>query len=211
MQMPVSVLRSLDAASAVLDPTRLRILAGMREPTSAAAVARTLGLPRQRVGYHVRALERQGLLRPVGERRRRGTHERLLQATARSYAVSPEALGVLGAMRAEVQDRFSSAYLLAATGRTLRDVPILQERAAEAGKKLPTLTVETEVRFASPQDQSAFAAELTQAVAALAARYHRGDAALGRTFRFLVVGHPALTTAGPSPAPAETPTGRTPS
>jgi len=196
MQTAVAVLRSLGEASAVLDPTRLRILAGMREPTSAAAVARTLGLPRQRVGYHVRALEKQGLLRPVGERRRRGTLERLLQATARAYALSPEVLGVLGATRAEVQDRFSSACLLTATARTLRDMPILQARAAQAGRKLPTLTLETELRFASPEDQSAFASELTQAVAALAARYHRTDAPGGRTFRFVIVGHPALSAAG---------------
>jgi len=208
MQGAITVLKSLDEASAVLDPTRLRILAGMREPASAAALARALGLPRQRVGYHVRALEKQGLLVPVGERRRRGTVERLLQATGRAYVVSPQALGILGATRAEVQDRFSGAYLIAATARTLRDVPILQERASEAGKKLPTLTLETEVRFASPADQSAFAAELTEAVAALAARYHHALAADGRTFRFVVVGHPSLSTAGSDPAP--TPPRRTP-
>jgi DNA-binding transcriptional ArsR family regulator len=192
MQAAVAVLQSLGQASTVLDPTRLRILVGMREPESAAGVARRLGLPRQRVGYHVRALEKEGLLHLVGERRKRGTVERLLQATARSYVVSPEALGVLGAIRAEVQDRFSSAYQIAATARTLRDVAILQQRAAEAGKKLPTLTLETEVRFASAEDQSSFAAELTEALAALAAKYHHATAAGGRSFRFVLAGHPAL-------------------
>jgi DNA-binding transcriptional ArsR family regulator len=195
MQTAVQVLQSLSTASTVLDATRLRILAGLREPESAAGVARALGLPRQRVGHHVRALEKEGLLRLVGERRTRGTVERLLQATARSYVVSPEALGPLGATRAEVQDRFSSAYQVAATARTLRDLAILQAGALKAGKKLPTLTLETEVRFASAEEQRAFAEELTEALSRLAARYHHAHAPDGRTFRFVLAAHPALSPA----------------
>jgi DNA-binding transcriptional ArsR family regulator len=193
MQRSVHILQSLSSAAAVLDATRLQILAGLREPGSAATVARALGLPRQRVGYHVRALEKEGLLEPVGERRTRGTLERLLQATARSYVVSPEALGGLGATRAEIQDRFSSAYQVTAAARTVRDLGRLQAGAARAGKRLPTLTVETEVRFTSAEEQRAFAQELTDAVLQLAAKYHRAEAPAGRTFHFLLAGHPALT------------------
>ncbi len=156
-------------------------------------MARALGLPRQRVGYHVRLLEKEGLLEPVGERRTRGTVERLMQATARSYVVSPEALGRLGATRAEVQDRFSNAYQVVAAARTLRDLAILQAGATESGKREPTLTLETEVRFASTEEQSEFARELADAVLHLVARYHQAQAPEGRTFRFLLAGHPTLT------------------
>ena len=41
---------------------RLRILASLRKPSSAAAVARELGRPRRRVNYHVKELERAGLI-----------------------------------------------------------------------------------------------------------------------------------------------------
>jgi DNA-binding transcriptional ArsR family regulator len=205
VQHAVHILQSLSSAAAVLDGTRLQILAGLREPGSAAGVARALGLPRQRVGYHVRALEKEGLLERVGERRTRGTVEHLLQATARSYVVSPEALGQLGATRAEVQDRFSSAYQVAAAARTVRDLAILQVGATMAGKRLPTLTLETEVRFTSPEAQRAFARELTDAVMDLAARYHQAHAPEGRTFRFLLAGHPAL-----APAPEQSSPGRKP-
>ena len=205
MQNAVHILQSLSSATAVLDATRLQILAGLREPGSAAGVARALGLPRQRVGYHVRALEKEGLLQRVGERGTRGTVERLLQATARSYVISPAALGQLGATRAEVQDRFSSAYQVAAAARMVRDLGILQAGAAKAGKRLPTLTLETEVRFASPEEQSAFARELTEAVLELAARYHQAHAPEGRTFRFVLAGHPAL-----APAPEQSSQGRKP-
>jgi DNA-binding transcriptional ArsR family regulator len=197
----VHVLQSLSSAATVLEETRLRILAGLREPDSAAGLARTLGLPRQRVGHHVRALEKEGLLRLVGERRKRGILERLLQATARSYVVSPEALGALGATRAEVKDRFSSAYQLAAAARTLREVAILEDAAAHAGEKLPTLTLETQVRFASTADQRDFATELTEALARLAARYHQPAAPDGRTFRFVLAGHPSLSKESEARAP----------
>ena len=73
---------------------------------------------------------------------------------------------------------------------------ILQQRAAQANKRLPTLTLETEVRFASADTQRAFAQELTEALASLAARYHQAEAEGGRTFRFVLTGHPALSRAG---------------
>ena len=54
------------------NPLTLRVLAAfMERPSSAAEVARLLGLPANRVGYHVRKLERVGLLRQVAVRGRR--------------------------------------------------------------------------------------------------------------------------------------------
>ena len=87
-QASLEVLDAPGPATAVLDPARRRILSVLREPDSSAGVARRLGLPRQRVGHHVRALEAAGLLTCVGERRKRNCVERLLQATARSYVSS---------------------------------------------------------------------------------------------------------------------------
>lgn len=182
-----------------MDPVRLEILAHLREPESAAGVARALGLPRQRVGYHVRALEKARLLRYVGERRRRNYVEQLLQATAAFYVVGPRALGAMGTSDGKFRDRFSSAYLIAAASRTIGDVGVLRERARAAGRQLPTLTLEGEVRFASPEDQRAFADELTDSFAALVAKYHDDRAERGRRFRIVIAGHPALPAdAGPA-------------
>jgi hypothetical protein len=187
-------------AASVLDPTRSRVLAHLRTPDSAAGAARSLRLPRQRLGYHVRELESLGLLTPVGERRVKHGSERLLQSTARRYVVSPSTLGAIGATPEEVRDRFSSEYLIATGARIVDDVGRLRALATEAGKTLPTLTIETEVRFASARDQQEFAAALSQAVASLTARYHDDSAPTGRAFRFVVAGHPTLPTAkrGPS-------------
>ena len=142
-QAAVQVLDAAETASALLDPSRLRILTALREPDSSAGVARTLGLPRQRVGHHVRALEAAGLLTCVGERKKRNCIERLLQATARAYVLAPRLLGELGLSADEVRDRFSSTYLLAAANRVIEEVGALRPRAEAAGKKLPTLTLQT--------------------------------------------------------------------
>jgi DNA-binding transcriptional ArsR family regulator len=187
----LDVIASAERASMLLDPLRLRLIEGLREPDSAAGLARRLRLPRQRVNYHLRELEKQRLVELVGRRRRGNCTARLLRATARAYVISPAALGGVAADPAAVQDRFSAAYLLAVTARTLRDVGELEERAHDSGRRLATLTLETEVRFASAEARAGFAEELATAIARLAAKYHDAQAPGGRVFRFVVAGHPA--------------------
>jgi DNA-binding transcriptional ArsR family regulator len=194
------VIESPEQAAVLMDPVRLRILALLRHPESAASVARALGLPRQRVGYHIRALQTANLLRFVGERRSRNCVEHLLQASAAFYIISPHALGPAGTPAAEpatVRDRFSSTALLAAASRTIAAVGTLRERAESAGRHLPTLALEAGVRFASPDDQRAFADELMDSFAALVAKYHDDQSPRGRHFRLAILGHPALP---PDPA-----------
>jgi DNA-binding transcriptional ArsR family regulator len=187
----LEVIASPGRAAALLDPLRMRLVEGLREPDSAAGLARRLRLPRQRVNYHLRELEKQRLVELVGRRRRGNCTARILRATARAYVISPAALGGVAADPASVKDRFSAAYLLAVTAGTLRDVGELDERAQKAGKRLATLTLETEVRFASAEARAAFADELAGAVARLVSQYHDAQAPAGRAFRFVVAGHPA--------------------
>jgi DNA-binding transcriptional ArsR family regulator len=203
-QLPVEVIEDAAVAAVALDPARLEILEALREPDSAASIARRLGQPRQRVGYHLKELEKRGLVRHVEDRRRGNCVERIVQATARHYLVSPAALGPVGADPAAIRDRFSSAYLVAVTARTLRDVATLQEKARAAGRKLPTMTLQVDVRFADPVAQNGFAEDLANAVASLAARYHDAEAPGGRTFRFAIGGYPAPPEATPSPSPQNT-------
>jgi hypothetical protein len=97
----------------------------------------------------------------------------------------------LGARPDSIRDRFSGDYLVAVAAQTMRDVGALQEQAAQAGKLLATLSLQTDVRFASAQDQNAFAQELTGSVTQLAKRYHRPESEGGRTFRLVVGGYPS--------------------
>ena len=193
MQSAIVIVEGPNRAASMLNPLRRRILEQLRDPASASGVAAALDLPRQRVGYHVRQLKKQGLIRQVGERRKGGCVEQLMQATARRYAIGPAALGALGTSPDQVRDRFSSDYLVAVAAQTMRDVGMMQEKASRTGKTLATLTLQADVRFESPEAQNAFATELTNALARLAEKYHRPDAEGGRTFRFVVGGHPSPT------------------
>lgn len=187
--LDVEVIEEPASAAAVLDPVRASVLAALVEPGSATTVARSLDLPRQKVNYHLRALEQHGLVELVEERPRRGLTERVVQATARSYVISPGALGSSGADPSRT-DRLSTRYLIAVAARLVHEVGLLARRADAAGQRLATLTLDTEIRFASAADRSAFTAELTHAVTALAARYHDETAAGGRRHRVLVAAHP---------------------
>ncbi len=181
------MIEDVGAAAVALDPLRARLLCELIEPGSAATVAARVGMARQKVNYHLKALESHGLLELAEERMRGGITERVLRATAAAYVVSPAALGESAADPDEAPDRLSARYLIALAGRVVREVGGLAHRAAAAGKRLPTLAIDTEIRFRSAEDRAAFADELTASVIDLAARYHHDD---GRPHRLIVAAHP---------------------
>jgi DNA-binding transcriptional ArsR family regulator len=183
----VEVIEDAGAAAVALDPLRARLLSELIEPGSAASVAARVGMARQKVNYHLKALESHGLLELAEERMRGGITERVLRATAAAYVVSPAVLGESAADPDEAPDRLSARYLIALAGRVVREVGGLAQRAAAAGKRLPTMAIDTEIRFRSAEDRAAFADELTAAVIDLAARYHHDD---GRPHRLIVAAHP---------------------
>ena len=188
---PMAVVRDSAQAASLLDPMRVSLLERLSEPGSASSLARDLGLPRQRINYHLHELEKAGFVELVEERRKGNCVERVVRATARSYLISPEVLGALGHTPAEQHDRFSASYLMAAAGRMLRDLSGLMARAAAARRRVATLTLETDIRFASAEDRTAFAEELSTAVARIAAKYHDQETPGGRIFRLIVGAYPA--------------------
>jgi DNA-binding transcriptional ArsR family regulator len=192
----LEVIEDPGQAASVLNPTRLRLLNELVEPDSAAGLARRLKLPRQAVTYHVRQLEADGLVSFIEERRRRNCVERVVQATARTYVISPSALGALAADPELIDDRLSSSYLIAVAAQMIRDVAGLKRLADRAKKRLATLTIQTEVRFATPAEQHAFAYELADTLGQLVTKYHREDAPEGPEFSFTVTGHPTVAAAG---------------
>src|SRR6201989_2711608 len=186
----VQVIDDPEVATVALEPTRSRLLAELAEPASAATLATRVRLARQKVNYHLHALEQHGLVRLAHERKWGGLTERLLVATAASYVVSPSALGPVAVDPNREVDRLSASYLIALGARVVREVGDLVRRAKDIGKRLATLAVDTEVRFRSPTDRAAFSSELAEAVTKLVAKYHDASAPGGRAHRLVVVAHP---------------------
>lgn len=188
--LDVEVIEQPEAAVTALDPVRSRLLAELSAPASAAELAERLAQPRQRLTYHLRALQRHGLVREAETRAWGGITERRYVATAHSYVVSPAALGPAANDPARARDRLSAGYLVALASRAVREVAALWRKALGQQKQLATLSLDTEVRFASPDARAAFTAELTQAVTDLVARYHDPNAEGGRWHRLVAFAHP---------------------
>src|SRR5215469_15275015 len=188
--LDIHVIDDPAAATVALEPIRSRLLSELVEPASAATLATRVGLTRQKVNYHLRALEAHGLVRLAEERKWGGLTERLLVATASSYVVSPSAMGPVAVDPDREADRLSASYLIALGARVVREVGDLVRRANEVGKRLATLAVDTEIRFRSPTDRAAFSAELAEAITKLVSKYHDESAPGGRVHRLVVVAHP---------------------
>jgi DNA-binding transcriptional ArsR family regulator len=189
--MPLEMVDESARAATLMNPMRLRILDALREPNSASGVARQLGLARQKVNYHLRELEKAGFLEELEQRRSGNCIERIVRARATHYLINPEVLGALSADGGSVEDRLSSTYLIAVAASAIRDVAAAQQRAAKSKRKVATLALQTDVRFATAADRRAFAEDLANAVARLVAKYHDEETPGGRAFRFIVGAYPA--------------------
>lgn len=189
----LGVVSNARGAAALLDDTRKAVLGALGEGDSAAGLARKLGLPRQRLNYHLRELEKHGLVALVEERKRGNCVERVVRATSSTWLIDPALLGALGPEPGAVRDRASVAFQVAVAARTIRELAELDARARTAGQRLATLTLDTEIRFASAEARTAFAEELTASLARLVARFHDPQASGGRSFRLLAALHPRPT------------------
>ncbi|MGK2955951.1 MAG: winged helix-turn-helix domain-containing protein [Solirubrobacterales bacterium] len=184
----LSVIDSPRTATAILDPVRASLLAELSEPLSAAALSSRTGITRQKVNYHLRLMESEGLTELVEERKWGGITERLQQAVASSFVISPSTLGDLAPDPLRDGDRLSASHMVAMAARTVREVGEQIGKAARAKKRLATFSLDTEIAFESPASFSDFTNELAEVTAELASRYHRpGSGAL--THRVLGIVH----------------------
>jgi DNA-binding transcriptional ArsR family regulator len=190
--LDVAVIEDPAAAEVSLDPMRARLLAELAEPSSATTLGAKVGLARQKVNYHLRALEKHGLVELVEERRKGNMTERVLQASAASYVISPAALSPVAPDPSRSPDQLSARWLLALAGKLVRDVGELIIGSTRARRRLATFAMDGTVRFASAADRAAFAEELAGAVTALVGKYHDESAEHGRDHRIVVAVHPSV-------------------
>jgi len=195
---PLEPIRDAAAARVLLQhPLRARVLAlGAAEARSPADMARELGESRQKVHFHVTKLADAGLLERAGTARKRNMTEQRWRATARSYVLAPELLGGVGAHALPVEDAASAATLMARAARLQHEVGIAMSEAGAAGKRLPSLSLSSELRFTSAAQRAAFTEALQDAVTRIVAEHTSpaetpdGAAAKGRPYRLVLGCHP---------------------
>ncbi|MCX5043506.1 helix-turn-helix domain-containing protein [Aldersonia sp. NBC_00410] len=192
------------AAEVSLHPIRAGLLAALSTPGSASSLASSLGLTRQKANYHLRALEEHGLVELIEERKKGNMVERVLQATAASYVISPAALPAVAPDPSRRPNQLSARWLLAVGARMIRELGTLITGADAAGKPLATYGIDSEITFATAADRAAFAEELGSTIAALVGKYHRENASGGRRHRLVVALHPTPKTPDPNPTDPKT-------
>jgi DNA-binding transcriptional ArsR family regulator len=202
--LEVAVIEDPETAEVSLDPVRSRILAELAEPGSAASLADRVGLPRQNVNYHLRALEQHGLVELVEERRKGNVTERVVRATAMSYVISPAAMNGVEPDPSRAPDRLSARWLIALASKLVRDVGGLVAGANKEKKRLATFAMDGEIRFATAADRTAFAEELAAAVTSLVSKYHDEHAPRGRDHRVVLAVHPTLKPEPPGSTDTDT-------
>jgi DNA-binding transcriptional ArsR family regulator len=183
----VTLLEDSGQVRAALSPLRRELLDLLHQPASASELGARLGLPRQKINYHLGVLEQAGLLRLVETRARRGCTERILQATASEFVVDPQLMGQPRTVRS--QDRFAADHLIQVAAETVRGVSRQQAEADRAQRRLLTFTIEAEVSFAQPADVHRFTDVLAEAVRSAASDFAAGTG--GQRYRVVIGGHPA--------------------
>ena len=184
------------AAALFQHPVRRSIVALARTPMSATEMAGRLGLTRQRVNYHVRQLERARFLDRADRRVRRNMIEQRYVATARSYVIAPELLGALAPHASAVHDAASAAALFAIASRAQDDLTRVVADASAQGKRLATLSLTADVRFASAAQRAEFTRAVETAISDIVGRHSMpfttsdGTPGDGRPYRLFLGCHP---------------------
>ncbi len=176
-----------DSLQALSHPLRVRILDALREPDSAAAVARRIGESRQKVNYHLKELDRAGLVRYVGERRNGSFIESLYQSSARTLVVSPRAAWGDPRRLAAVMDQSSLEDLVSLGERLGRDAAVLLDRAAFDGEQIASAAVEAKVVFDGEEARAAFLQEYLALIGPLLKKY---GTARGNRYRLAMAVYP---------------------
>ena len=145
----------------------------LHEPDSAAGLARRIGATRQKVNYHLRELERAGLVEREGERRAGNLVETLYRAGARTYLVPPRLTWTAPGRAEALHEQRSLEQLVLAGERVQREAAALLDRAAFDGEQIASLSVEADVRFASEAERAEFLDAYLQAVGPLLVKYGR--------------------------------------
>ncbi|MFC5446720.1 winged helix-turn-helix domain-containing protein [Paenibacillus aestuarii] len=160
---------SPEQATLLLHPLRGEIIAQLMEPASAAEVARQIGETAQRINYHLKALEKAGLVHKVGTRQVRNLVEVLYRSIARTFVLA-ESLSMKPETLQKLKDQSSLAHLITTSERIKRDAMQLMEQS-DTDEIIPSASLQFQVQLATEQERQSFVDEYTAMVQQLVNRY----------------------------------------
>lgn len=181
----VCYIERLDQAAHLMKPARLEVLRQTARPVTCTEVGERVGQSAQAVYYHMKALERAGLVKRVAERRVRAISEGIYQASARSYWISPKLVGHLGGDR-EQRDARSLGFLISLAEEIQDDVGRLATRSGPVA----SLGLAAEIELPDAADRSRFLEEVHEIFEALSRKYGATGQERGATYKLALACYP---------------------
>ena len=186
------VLDQVGQIRALFKPIRLELLSELAEPRTCGQLAGVFHSSPQKICYHLKVLERAGLVKKVYEKRVRGIMEGYYQAAAGSFWLAPELVKDLGGER-RANEQMSLGYLLGLAEQVQSEVAPLLDHEAD----IPVLGISAQVNLRQGSDRAEFLQELQAAVQRIAEKYGASveDQSLGggdENFRLIFACYPQL-------------------
>ncbi len=158
----VSLLSDADEVVGKLTGIRRQIMDSLDEPNSATGLAQLIGTTRQRINYHLRALEDMGLVELASIRQRRGLAERIMQRTTAAVIVSPT---VFADLDLDERETASVTGVVSVAADVIRQVAEVSNEASSTGSRLATATFDTRVSVKSPSDLRRLIEDISNVIA----------------------------------------------
>lgn len=181
-----------EQAVTLLHPLRMELLKRMDEPRTCPELAAAFDSTPQKIYYHVKALEKAGLVEKINEKRVRGVVEGYYQAKARSYWLAPHLVGQIGGEKT-ARDQGSLRFLLALAEEVADDVGRLGAKS-ESGVDVPSLSLSAHIYLPDGRRRADFLTDVQQTFQELARKYgippDEADDLTGKMFRLILATYP---------------------
>ena len=188
----VLLVDSLHQAATMLKPLRVLLLREMAQPRTCPELAAAFDLTAQKIYYHVKTLQKAGLVERCGERLVNGIKEGFYRARARAFWLSPGLVRRMGGDKT-VRDQASLRVLAGHAEEMIEDVGRLAQRS-DSGEHIPSLSLGVEIALPTVDRRSKFLEELRTTFEDLARRYMSEESpatdTARETFRFTLSCYP---------------------
>lgn len=191
----VLYIETVDQAAALLHPVRIDLLQRMDVPRTCPDLADEFHTTPQKIYYHIKALEKAGLVTRVQERKVRGVMEGYYQARAKSYWLAPSLVGQVGSQQA-ARDQTSLRFLLGLAEEVQKDIGRLGQQS-EVGANVPSLGLSAQIYLPDSSRRADFLQDVQTLFQDLARKYglppdELGGDLVGKMFRLIMACYPAV-------------------
>lgn len=174
VQRKVMVIRSAKMVAWLLKEPKLKILNLLRkEPDSSSGIAHKLNRPRQMINYHIRELEKRGLIVCIDSVTKRNCVERIMKPVAEDFLISPDVLGTLSPDPGDFSDEYNSnAHYMAKLAQALSRMAELQRNN---GDKVKSHLFSFKLKNIPLQESERMAAQLEKVVDKTVRKYSSSE------------------------------------